>query len=78
MKLYLSETHSDEDGPMAQEGKLCIIEANTSDIQRLAKFFNDVANFVNSHDGPCHMHFRDSFDGWNKSRHIDISVDLTE
>ena len=42
MKLYLSKTHSDEDGPYADEGKLGIIYSSKEDIIKLCDFFEKV------------------------------------
>jgi len=42
MKIYLSKTHSDEDGPFADEGKLAIIYSNKNDLIKLCDFFEKV------------------------------------
>ena len=57
MKLYLSKTHSDEDGPMADEGKLAIIYSTREDIRNLTEFFNKVNTYLEDNEY-CHMQFR--------------------
>lgn len=77
MKLYLSKTHSDEDGPLADEGKLAIIYSNREDIKRLSKFINEVDRYLDKNEY-CHMQFRDHFEEWNKEHHIDIEINVDE
>ena len=48
MKLYLSKAHSDEDGPLAKEGKLGIIYSSKEDIIRLCDFFTEVQRQLNN------------------------------
>jgi len=75
MKLYLSKAHSDENGPLAKEGKLGIIYSSKEDIIRLCDFFAEIQEQLNSSE-KIHMHFRDSFKDWDKNKHIDIEVNL--
>jgi glycosylphosphatidylinositol transamidase (GPIT) subunit GPI8 len=75
MKLYLSKTHSDEDGPYADEGKLGIIYSSREDIIKLCDFFEKVRNELTEQEN-IHMHFRDSFDDWNRENYIDIEVNV--
>ena len=75
MKLYLSETHSDEEGSNAREGKLGMIYSSKKDIIKLCDFFAEVRIEVEKYEN-FHMHFRDSFDDWDKRKHIDIEVNL--
>jgi len=77
MKLYLSKTHSDEEGPYAEEGKLAIIKSSKEDIIKLSAFLNEVTEYLKKNDY-CHMQFRDHFDGWSKSEHIDIEINVDE
>jgi hypothetical protein len=73
MKLYLSKSHSDEDGPYADEGKLGMIISNREDLIKLCDFFEKVKDELSKQDN-IHMHFRDSFEEWNRENHIDIEV----
>ena len=75
MKLYLSKNHSDEDGPYAEEGKLAILYSSKEDVFRLCSFFEKVKNELETNDS-IHMHFRDSFDEWNKDNQIDIEINV--
>ena len=75
MKLYLSKTHSDEDGPISDEGKLGIVYSSKDDIKKLCDFFQEVQNYISKND-TCHMHFRDSFDDWDKDKHIDFEINI--
>ena len=77
MKLYLSKSHSDEDGPYAEEGKLAIIQSSKEDVIKLSTFLNEVAEYLKTNDY-CHMHFRDHFDEWSKTEHIDIEINVYE
>jgi len=77
MNLYLSKTHSDEEGPNPNEGKLGIIYSSKENVKRLAKFLNEVAEYLNENEY-CHMHFRDSFDDWSKTEHIDLEINVDE
>ena len=56
MKLYLLKAHSDEDGPLAKEGKLGIIYSSKEDIIRLCDFFAEIKGKQNSSE-EIHMHF---------------------
>ena len=75
MKLFLSQTHSDEEGGIAEEGKLGIIYANKEAIFRLAKFLDEVSTHLNENEN-CHMHFRDSFPEWDKENFIDLEINV--
>ena len=75
MKLYVSKSHSDEEGPYADSGKLGIIYSSKEDIIKLCDFFDKVRNELSDNEN-LHMHFRDSFDEWNREQHIDIEVNL--
>lgn len=77
MKVYLASTFSDEDGPMAEEGKTVYIQASKDKILELSAYFASVAAHVES-SGACHMHFRDHSKGWSKEEYIDIAVDIVE
>lgn len=75
MKLYLSKTHSDEDGPYVDEGKMGIIYSSREDLLKLCDFFEKVRNELSGQEN-IHMHFRDSFENWNRENHIDIEVNV--
>lgn len=75
MKLYLSKSHSDEDGPFANEGKLAIIYSSKEDLLKLCNFFEKVKNELSNQEN-IHMHFRDSFNSWNRENHIDIEINI--
>lgn len=75
MKLYLSKTHSDEDGPFAEEGKLGIIYSKKEDLIKLCDFFEQVKRELKMGEN-IHLQFRDSFDDWNKKNHIDIEINV--
>jgi len=75
MKLYLSKTHSDEDGSYAEEGKLGILYGSKEDILGLCNYFEKVKEHILKNDN-CHMHFRDNFKNWDKNHHIDLEVNL--
>lgn len=77
MKIYLSRTHSDEDGEFAEEGKMGKIYGNKEDILNLCSFFRKVEKHLRANES-CHMHFRDSFVIWNKMNHIDLEINLVE
>jgi len=42
MKLYLSDTHSDEEGTILGEGKLGILFSSKEDLKKLCDFFESV------------------------------------
>lgn len=75
MKVYLSKTHSDEDGALADEGKLGIIYSSKDDLLKLCDFFEKVRNEISKKDN-IHMQFRDSFEEWDRVKHIDLEVNL--
>ena len=75
MKLYLSKAHSDEDGPLAKEGKLGIIYSSKEDIVKLCDFFADIKDQLKNSE-KIHMHFRDSFNDWNKDKYIDFEINI--
>lgn len=77
MKIYLSKTHAEEDGALADEGKLGVIIGSKNDIKRLSEFLYSVSEYLESNEY-CHMHFRDSFKDWNKENHIDIEINVDE
>lgn len=77
MKAYLANTFSDEEGPMAEEGKTVYIHASKEKLLELASYFSEVAEHIEK-NGTCHMHFRDHSKSWNKQEYIDIAVDIDE
>ena len=78
MKIYLSKTHADsEEDSYVEEGKHAMIFASKNDILKLCSFFEDVKNHITNHEN-CHMHFKDSFESWNKEKHFDIEVNLDQ
>lgn len=77
MKAYLASTFSDEEGPMAEEGKAVYIQASKEKILELSAYFASVADHIEK-NGICHMHFRDHSRSWNKEEYIDIAIDLAE
>lgn len=77
MKLYLSKSHSDDDGFFPEQGKSGIIFSSKSDIMRLCEFFEQVKKHIEKNDN-CHMHFRDSFSDWKKEKHIDIEINVED
>lgn len=76
MKIYLSKTHSDEDGSY-EEAKLASLYCNKSDIKKLKEFIDEVYDYMKTNE-LCHMHFRDSFSEWNKKDYIDIEIDVAD
>ncbi|MBP0905849.1 hypothetical protein ACFSKN_15005 [Mariniflexile gromovii] len=75
MKIYLSKSHSDDDGFFPDEGKSGIIFSSKDDILKLCEFFEKVKNHIENNDN-CHMHFRDSFSEWKKEKHIDLEINM--
>jgi hypothetical protein len=75
MKAYLANTFSEEEGPMAVEGKTVYINASKEEIKKLAKFLDKVATYVENND-LCHMQFRDYEPDWNKKNYIDVAIEL--
>jgi hypothetical protein len=75
MKLYLSKSHSDDDGFFPEQGKSGIIFSSKADVIKLCDFFEKVKNHIENND-KCHMHFRDSFLEWEKEKHIDIEINV--
>jgi len=75
MKIHFSKSHSDEDGPFAEEGKLGIIHGTKDEILELCAFFKQVENHLSTNDN-CHMQFRDNLENWNKSNHIDLEINV--
>ncbi len=75
MKAWISQTHSDEDGPMAIEGKSVIIYASKEEILAMSEFTAAVAKYLKTNDF-CHMHLRDHMKNWNKALHIDIEINV--
>jgi len=73
MKAWLSQTHSDEEGPMATAGKLVILKGSIADIKAIAGFLEKVSTYLGSNEY-CHMHLRDHMKDWNKEDHIDIEI----
>ena len=77
MKAYSANTFSEEEGPMAVEGKTVYINASKEEIVKLAKFLNRVAAYIENND-ICHMHFRDYEPDWNKQTYIDLAIELVK
>lgn len=77
MKIYLSKTHSDEDGSFAVEGKLGILYSKREDLIELCNFFEKVKDELSKRKN-IHMHFRDSFNEWNRENHIDIEINVED
>ena len=75
MKLYLSKTHADEDGPFADEGKLGILYTSKEDLIELCNFFEKVKLELSCQKN-IHMHFRHSFDNWSRENHIDLEINV--
>ena len=75
MRYFGGFNFSDEDGPLAQEGKLGIIYGNREDLIVMCDFFSKVKEHINNNE-TCHMHLRDNMKDWNKNKHIDIEVNL--
>ena len=75
MKAYSTNTFSDEEGPLADEVKSVIIQGSKSEIINLAKFVNQVANYLKSNDY-CHMHLCDYMKDWDKMKHFDLEIDV--
>jgi hypothetical protein len=73
MKAWLSQNHSDEEGPMATEGKLVILKGSIADIKAIAEFLGKVSTYLSSNEY-CHMHLRDHMRDWSKKDHIDIEI----
>ena len=77
MEAFLANTFSDEEGPMAIEGKVVIIHASKAEAQAMARFFQEVVQHLDG-SSYCHMHLRDRMPGWSKTKHIDIEVTVDE
>jgi hypothetical protein len=75
MKLYLSKSHSDDDGFFPDQGKLGIIFSSKDDILKLCDFFEKVKTHIEKSNN-CHMYFRDSFPEWKKNEHIDLEINV--
>ncbi|MBU1220428.1 hypothetical protein KKF34_06210 [Myxococcota bacterium] len=75
MKVFLVDSFSDEEGPVAVEGKTVYIQGDKQKILELCKFFREIENHLENADY-CHMQFRDSYDNWNKKNYIDVEVDV--
>jgi len=75
LKVFLADSFSDEEGPMAEEGKTVYIQGDKQKILELCKFFQEVAQYLENADF-CHMHFQDSSSNWNKKNYIDVAVDV--
>jgi hypothetical protein len=74
MNLYYSKSHSDEDG-YADSAKMMMIFGSKSELIKICDFFNKVKIRLENHQN-CHMHFRDSFDSWDKTNDFDIEINL--
>ncbi len=77
MKAYLANTFSDEEGPMAEEGKTIYIHATKDKLLELCSYFSEIENHIKTNK-TCHMHFRDHSEKWNKQDYIDIAIDINE
>jgi len=75
MKIFQSKTHSDQEGPEAEEGKLGIIYSSKEDLLALCDFFDEVRQAVTKNKN-VHMQFRDSHPNWNSKDHIDFEVNM--
>ena len=75
MKAHLSQAFSEEEGPLAIEGKTVYIEGSKEKLKQLASFLNQVSDYLDDHD-LCHMHFRDYEPNWNKEEYIDVAIEL--
>lgn len=75
MKIYLSKTHSDEEGEIAEEGKLGIIYGKKEQLLKLCDFFKQVEEHLKTNNN-CHMHLRDSLENWNSKSDIDLEINL--
>ncbi len=75
MKVFLADSFSDEEGPMAEEGKTVYIQGDKQKILELCDFFQKVSQYLEDSDS-CHMHFRDSSSNWNKGKYIDVAIDV--
>ena len=73
MKAWISETHSDDDGPTPLEGKDVIIHATKEEVLALVAFMSEVADYLQNNEY-CHMHLRDHMKNWDKDMHIDIEL----
>lgn len=76
MKLYLSTTHSDEDGPMAMTGKMAMIYGSHEELMQLCDFFDQVKMRLASTSEPLHMQFRDHLADWDWKQNVDIAITL--
>ena len=77
MKAYLANTFSDEEGPMAVEGKTIYIHGNKEKLLELCRYFSEIEKHIKENN-TCHMHFRDYSTNWNKDSYIDVAVDIDE
>ena len=75
MKLYLSKTHADQDGPMAEEGRLGILYTSKENFLKMCDFFEEVKHQLQDKDD-IHMHFRDFHENWDGGQHIDLEVNI--
>lgn len=77
MKAFLANAFSDEEGPMAIEGKTVIVHGSKAEIMAMARFMGEVAKHLEG-SPYCHLHLRDSMVGWSKSDHIDLEITVDE
>ena len=75
MKAWISATYSDEEGPMAIEGKSIIVHGTKEDMKAIAAFMMSVVESLEDSDR-CHVHLQDHMPGWTKGRHIDIEMNV--
>lgn len=78
MRLFLSTTHSDEDGPDPEEGKYGMIYGSRAELSELCDFFQDVKEELLRGRDKLHLHFRDYATNWDRKTDIDIEVNLKE
>lgn len=79
MKLFLSDSFSDEEGSQAQEGKTVYVKGSRQSLLELCSFFASVEKYLQNKDGaPCHMHFQDQLESWDRLKHIDVVIELDE
>ncbi len=77
MQAFIANTFSDEEGPMAVEGKVVIVHGSRTEVLALARFFGEVAQHLEN-SAYCHMHLRDRMPGWSKAEHVDFEITVDE
>jgi hypothetical protein len=76
MDLYYSKTYSDEDG-VADTANSGLIFGSKEELLKICEFFAKVKSHLAKNDN-CHMHLCDDFENWEKGKHFDIEVTISD